>query len=73
MVYYEKAGNIQEMKKDFKKILTAQERIAEGIRHEKVLRWKRKQYSDTEALLPLANYLTKNLDLSIARFVIENE
>ena len=71
--FYEKAGNINEMKKEYKKVMLAQERIAREKRNLEVLRWKRKQYDEEHGLLPLSNWIQRNSDLTIARFMLESK
>lgn len=73
LAFYEKANSIHDLKKDLKKIVIAQERIAKERHQEKVVAWKREQYAPQLALLPHAAYTSRYVDHCIAKFVVENE
>ena len=44
-MFYDKASNINEMKKEHKKILLAKEKLVKQRRQEKALKWKRSNYN----------------------------
>jgi hypothetical protein len=72
-VFYDKASNINEMKKEHKKILLAQEKLVKQRRQEKALKWKRSNYNEGQSLIPHAHHSHRYLDLCIARFIINHE
>jgi hypothetical protein len=60
------------MKKDFRKVLIAQEKIKKRMWQEEALKWKRKHYTDVAKIVPNAHFTFKYMDDCIAKFLIEH-
>jgi hypothetical protein len=60
------------MKKDFKKVLTAQDKMRRRMWQEEALKWKRDNYTEEGKILPNAHCNFKYIDDCVAKFVIEH-